>query len=50
MGPFELDECNYKNNDPKLMVWIKSKVGSQNSKTFDREMWLDCIMLEPVFE
>lgn len=50
MGPFDLQESNYKNNDPKLLVWIKSKVDKTNNTKYDREMWLDCVMLEPVFE
>ena len=50
MGPFDLKESNYKTNDPRLLVWIKSKVDKTNNTKYDKEMWLDCIMLEPVFE
>ena len=50
MGPFELKESNYKTNDPKLYVWLKSKVDNSNNTTYDRELWLDCVILEPVFE
>lgn len=50
MGPFNLRESNYKTNDPKLLVWLKSKVDKSNASTYDRELWLDCVMLEPVFE
>ena len=50
MGPFDLKESNYKTNDPKLLVWLKSKVDKSNASTYDRELWLDCVMLEPVFE
>lgn len=50
MGPFDLKESNYKTNDPKLLVWLRSQVDKTNNSTFDKEMWVDCVMLEPVFE
>ena len=48
VGPFELPDCNYKARLPKAQLKIKSMINDQNSSNFSDELWLDCIMLEPV--
>ena len=51
LGPFEVPECNYKNNTSRLKLRIGNKVTDNHDKNiFDKEMWIDCVMLEPVFE
>jgi hypothetical protein len=50
VGPFTLRDCSYKNNSPKAVVKIKSALDNSNYTKYSHEMWLDCIMLEPVFE
>ena len=50
VGPFEFPDCNYKIKSPKTVVKIKSSLDNNNYTKYSHEMWLDCIMLEPVFE
>ena len=52
IGPFEIPYCDYKTNDPRLQVSILSAVeeSAVGDGTYTKEIWLDCIMLEPVFE
>lgn len=48
LGPVVLPDCNYKTKSPKLKVTIKSAV--ENENVFSKEMWIDCLMLDPVFQ
>ena len=48
LGPIVFEDCNYKTKSPKLKVVIKSFV--QDANKYSTEMWIDCLMLEPVFE
>lgn len=49
MGPFDIKECNYKNNASRLRLRMKNQVDENTDRAlFDNEMWLDCLLLEPV--
>jgi hypothetical protein len=47
-GPIDFPDCNYNTKSSKLTVSIKSDV--QETNKYNTEMWIDCLMLEPVFE
>lgn len=48
VGLIDFPDCNYKTNDPKLKVKISSSIQDKNK--YSSEMWIDCLLLEPVFE
>lgn len=50
IGPFAFPDCNYSIKSPKAVVYIKSALDNNNYSQYSHEIWLDCIMLEPVFE
>ena len=47
LGPVELVESNYKTNDPRVIVRVYNV---SDKSEYDKETWIDCVMLEPVFE
>ena len=53
-GPFVIPQCDYKSNKTSVRVRIGSMVDSYLNKAnpgkYDKELWIDCIILEPVFD
>lgn len=48
LGTVSLPYCNYDMNEPRLAITLESGVDDPQEHT--SELWLDCIILEPVFE
>jgi hypothetical protein len=52
-GIVEFPTCNYEKdskNQPRVRVDILSQIDNSESDIYSAEMWLDCIILDPVFE
>jgi hypothetical protein len=50
LGLVNFPYSNYDMNQARLAITISSRVNELNSSKYSSEMWLDCIMLEPVVE
>lgn len=50
LGTIEVPYCNYDMNQDKLSVTLSSGVNEKNSEKYSSEIWLDCIILDPVVE
>lgn len=50
LGTINLPYCNYDMNQDKLSVTLSSGVNEKNSEKYSSEIWLDCIILDPVVE
>ena len=51
LGVVNFSTCNYDkddNNYPRVSILINSEV--KDAQTQTAEIWLDCIILEPVFD
>lgn len=49
-GVVDLPVCNYDMNQARLALTLTSGVNEANSTKYSAELWLDCIILEPVVE
>lgn len=49
-GLVDLPLCNYDMNQSRLALTLTSGVNEENSTKYSSELWLDCIILEPVVE
>lgn len=50
IGPVEIPSCSYKTPPGKITVNLASVINNANQDQFTNKIWLDCIILEPVFE
>lgn len=50
LGIVDLPYCNYEMNQARLAVTLSSGVNEQNSSKYASELWLDCLILDPVVE
>ena len=50
IGVIDIPYCNYDMLQSKLSVSLTSGVNERNSTRYSSEMWLDCVILEPVVE
>lgn len=50
VGEVDLPYCNYDMNQARLCITLRSGVNGSNSVKYSSEMWLDCIILDPVVE
>jgi uncharacterized surface protein with fasciclin (FAS1) repeats len=50
IGVVEVPYCNYDMPQARLSLTLVSGVNERNSSRYSSEMWLDCIILEPVVE
>jgi len=50
IGIVDVPFCNYDMPQAKLSITLQSGVNERNSNRYSPEMWLDCIILEPVVE
>ncbi len=48
LGIVDLPYCNYDMNQAKLSITLTSGVNEKNSEKYSSEIWLDCIILDPV--
>ena len=49
-GVVDLPICNYDMNQARLSLTLTSGVNEANSTKYSAELWLDCIILDPVVE
>ena len=50
IGPVDFPTSNYNNKPGRVTVTLKSAITNANANQFSNKVWLDCIILEPVFE
>lgn len=50
IGIVDIPYCNYDMPQAKLSLTLQSGVNERNSSRYSSEMWLDCIILEPIVE
>jgi hypothetical protein len=50
IGDVVFPTCNYKSNTPRVEVIIENTVSDYDSEFYAQDMWLDCIILQPVIE
>lgn len=50
IGVIDVPYCNYDMLKPRLAVSLQSGVNERNSSKYSYELWLDCIILEPIVE
>lgn len=50
IGDVEFPTCNYKTNNPRVEIEIENTVSDFDSEFYAQDMWLDCIILQPVVE
>lgn len=50
IGVIDVPYCNYDMPKPRLSLSLESGVNERNSSKYSPEMWLDCIILEPIVE
>ena len=50
IGTIDIPYCNYDMPQSRLYVTLSSGVNSRNAVTYSSEIWLDCIILEPIVE
>ena len=50
IGDVVFPTCNYKSNTPRVEVWIENTVSDFDSEFYAQDLWLDCIILDPVIE
>ena len=50
IGVVDIPYCNYDMLQAKLAVTLVSGVNERNSEKYTSEMWLDCIILDPIVE
>jgi hypothetical protein len=50
IGVVDIPYCNYDMLQAKLSVTMVSGVNERNSDKYSSEMWLDCIILDPIVE
>ena len=47
---FELPACNFNQNNSSVSITIECSISSRENKSYNRQMYLDCIFLSPVRE
>lgn len=50
IGTIDVPFCNYDMPQARLYVNLTSGVNERNSSNYSSEMWLDCIILDPIVE
>lgn len=50
VGNIEIPYCKYGMSSARLFVTISSGVNEMNSEKYSSELWLDCIILDPIVE
>lgn len=50
IGEIDVPYCNYDMNQARLSVTLSSGVNEMNSEKYSSELWLDCIILDPIVE
>lgn len=50
IGVVDVPYCNYDMLQAKLSVTLSSGVNERNSEKYSSELWLDCIILDPIVE
>lgn len=50
VGIIDVPYCNYDMPKSKLYLTLSSEVNELNSEIYSSEIWLDCILLEPIVE